>query len=100
MTSSCLYLITSKNEYGVKLALESESNDTAICLMQDAVYLACKEASSKYITDAIKKNIKVYVIEKDILKRGLKKLINPSIEIINYSEFVDLIFKYERILNL
>jgi len=100
MTSSCLYLISSKNEYGVKVALESDVNDKAICLIQDAVYLACKGPASKYIDDAIKRNIQIYAIEKDIVRRGLEKLINPSIKIINYSELIDLIFKYERVLNL
>ncbi len=96
-----LYLISDKWEYAIKLALEKPSEDTAICLLQDAVYLV----SSGYyernnIADAVNQGIKIYAIEKDVRARGLKDSLLPEVNVIGYQELVDLIFGYDSVINL
>lgn len=95
-----LYLISDKYQYSIKLALDDPSENIAICLLQDAVYFACKGSYEEDMLTAIKKGIQIYAVEKDVYLRGLEDRILSDIRIIKYSELIDLIFSYERIINL
>ncbi len=63
--------------------------DMRIVLVQDGVYHATIENSPIF-----NKNAKIYVLEEDLIARGIKKEeIKKDIEIINYSKLVDLIMQ-------
>ena len=94
-----LYLISDKCEYAVKLILNGLSENVAICLLQDAVYLACKGTGGK-ISEALDKGIQVYAIEKDVHLRGLEGILIPDVKLIRYTDFIDLVFGYDRVINL
>ena len=95
-----LYFITDMDPMGIQLALEHEGDDVGICLLQDAVYYGCKGRKDAPVADAIKKGIPIYAAKKDVELRGLKKLLYPEIKILDYSDIIDLILNYERIINL
>ena len=92
-----LYIITTKDLNAIRIAIEDPSKDKAICLLQDAVYLAYE---GELISKAVNTGIDVYIIKKDAEVRGIKEKIIPSIKVINYEELVDLVFNADRTLNL
>ena len=93
-----LYFISEKCELGVNLALDDPSEEKSICLLQDGVYLACK--GNEEVSKALSKGIKVYVVEKDVKLRGVKKLLIQGVSVISYSELVDLVFNHDRVVNV
>lgn len=93
-----LYFISEKCECGVKLALDDQSAEKSICLIQDGVYLACK--GSEEIPKVLSRGIKVFVIEKDVKLRGIEKLLVQGVKILSYSELVDMIFNHDRVINV
>jgi sulfur relay protein TusB/DsrH len=95
-----LYFMTDMDPLGIQLALEHKGNGIGICLLQDAVYYGCKGRKDASVVDAIKKGISIYAAKKDVELRGLTKLLHQEIKILDYSEIIDLIFNYERIVNL
>jgi len=95
-----LYFITDMDPIGIQLALEHKGDKIGICLLQDAVYYGCKGRNDVDLASAIKKDIPIYVAKKDVELRGLTKLLHQEIKILDYSEIIDLIFNYERIVNL
>ncbi|MBX5329041.1 MAG: DsrH/TusB family sulfur metabolism protein [Candidatus Bathyarchaeota archaeon] len=95
-----LYFITDMDPIGIQLALEHKDGDIGICLLQDAVYYGCKGRKDAPVADAIKKGISIYAAKKDVELRGLTKLLHSEIKTLDYSEIIDLIFNYERIVNL
>jgi sulfur relay protein TusB/DsrH len=95
-----LYFITDMDPLGIKLALEHKGDEIGICLLQDAVFYGCKGRKDAPVADAIKKGILICAAKKDVELRGLTKLLHPEIKILDYSEIINLIFNYERIVNL
>ncbi|MGC8939504.1 MAG: DsrH/TusB family sulfur metabolism protein [Candidatus Bathyarchaeia archaeon] len=99
-----LYFITDPDPIGIRLALEYKTehkgSDVGICLLQDAVYFASKGRRDDYVADAVKSGIPVYVAKKDVELRGLTKLLREEIKILDYSEIIDLVLAYERIVNI
>ncbi|MGQ9551212.1 MAG: DsrH/TusB family sulfur metabolism protein [Candidatus Bathycorpusculaceae bacterium] len=96
-----LYFVTDMDPTGVQLALEHKDSDVGICLLQDAVYYGCKGRNRDgSVTEAIKSGIPVYAAKRDVELRGLTKLLHEEIKVLDYSEIIDLIFSYERIVNI
>lgn len=99
-----LYFITDMNPIGIRLALEYKAehkdNDVGICLLQDAVYFASKRKKDGNIAEAMKNGIPVHVAKKDVELRGLTKLLQKEIKILDYNEIIDLVLTYERIVNI
>lgn len=94
-----LYFVTDKAPVSVRLALESKNNEVGICLMQDAVYLGCKEKNG-ILAEAIKHGILVFAAKRDVELRGLLKFIYPEVRVLDYSEIIDLVLDYERVVNI
>lgn len=83
----------------IELALEHKDHEVGICLLQDAVYFGCKGKKGELITQAIKRGIPVFAAKKDIELRDLVKLLHPDIKTIDYGGIIDLVLKYERVIN-
>ena len=93
-----LVLMSDKDEKGIKIASTTKSEDIAVCLMQDAVYLAAK--GKKLCDTLISQKKKIYAITKDVQLRGLnKELIYPEVQLIDYPAVIDLVLEYENIIN-
>ncbi len=81
---------------------DSESLDKAlmaeaeVLLMQDAVLFAngSIEANNKL------RDHKIYALESDVEKRGIKNRLLQNVELINVDAVVDLLFSGKTILNL
>ena len=81
---------------------DSESLDKAlkaeveVLLMQDAVLFAngSIEANNKL------RDHKVYALESDVEKRGIKNRLLQNVELLNVDAVVDLLFSGKTILNL
>ena len=99
-----LYFITDMDLAGIRLALEYNSehkdSDVGICLLQDAVYFASKRKRDGPVAEAIKGGIPVHVTKRDVELRGLTKLLHEEIKVLDYSEIIDLVLTYERIVNI
>lgn len=94
-----LILMSDMDENGIKLASTTASQDIAVCLMQNAVYLSTK--GKKLFDTLISQNKKIYAIEKDVKIRGLSKdLIYPEVKLIDYAAVIDLVLEHENIINL
>ena len=67
-----------------------------VLLMQDAVLFANKsvEANNKLLDH------KIYALESDVEKRGIKNKLLQHVELINVDALVDLLFSGKTILNL
>ena len=70
--------------------------NTEVLLMQDAVLFANKsvEANNKLLDH------KIYALESDVEKRGIKNKLLQHVELINVDALVDLLFSGKTILNL
>ena len=96
-----LYFATDMDLMSMKLALEHKDSEVGICLLQDAVYLGCKGKNGNgALAEAIKRRIQFFAAKKDIELRGLTELIHPEIKVLGYGEVIDLVLKYERIVNI
>ena len=98
-----LYFITDMDPIGIRLALECKAthkgNDVGICLLQDAVYFASKGKDGN-VAEVMKNGILVNAAKRDVELRGLTKLLREGIKVLNYSEIIDLVLTYERIVNI
>ena len=95
-----LYFVTDMDQMSTRLALEHKDDEVGICLMQDAVYFGCKGKNANgMLAEAIKRGIQVFTAKKDVELRGLTELIQPEIKVLSYSGIIDLVFKYDRIIN-
>jgi sulfur relay protein TusB/DsrH len=75
--------------------------DIGFILMLDAVYLATNRGErADTINDLIISGVNFYLLDRDIERRGLGKMLLKGIEVINYDELVDLLFKGYCVLNL
>ena len=94
-----LFFISGSDELGLEIALEhnNENDEVAICLLQNAVYLATK---TNKLTEKCLQNNKVYVVKEDIEKRGIEKMLLNDIKQINYGEVIDLVVGFENIINI
>ena len=95
-----LYFVTEKDATSLTLASAHKNVNVGICLLQDAVYLGVKCPKEGKFNDALKSGIQIYAAKKDVNMRGLDKLINSEIKLLDYSEIVDLVIKYNRIINM
>ena len=96
-----LYFVTDMDPISIELALEHKGNEVGICLLQDAVYLGCKGKNGNgTLAEAIRHNMQVFAAKKDVELRGLTELIHREIKVLDYGEIIDLVLKYERIVNI
>jgi sulfur relay protein TusB/DsrH len=82
-----IYLV---DEPHVDTAVSYASLDDSanVVLLQDAVYSASR----------ITLPVKVYLVEDDLARRGLKSKISPKIRVISYDELVQMM-KKEKVIN-
>lgn len=93
MSSNTVYLLKKKVP---EIFLEITSG--AIVLMMDASYLALEGGK---IQEKIDKGMDVYVLEDDVIRRGILSLLIHKVKVINYEEFVDLVLDLKtKTLNL
>ena len=95
-----LYFVTEKDSTSINLALDHKNVNVGICLLQDAVYLGVQCQKDGKFNDAVKRGIPIYAAKNDVKLRGLENLINSGIKLLDYSEIVDLVIKYNRIINI
>lgn len=71
-------------------AILASGSEHALLLLRDAVYILLRSLPTEL------KNMKVYVLEEDLVARGIPKTnIKSDIELIDYPRFVDLIVEYK-----
>jgi len=93
---SSLHLIQAQLSPTKLSILFNIQNEDTILLMQDGVYYV---NNNMFITNIIN-NINIYVLEEDLLVRGLNNnIINNKIININYNKFVALTTKYSKIIS-
>lgn len=94
-----LFFISDSDELGLELALEhkDENDEVAICLLQNAVYMATK--TNKLIEKCLQ-NKKVFAVKEDIVKRGIQQMLFENINLIDYGEVIDLVIDFENIINI
>lgn len=73
-----------------------------VILFQDAIYLALKNAEySTAIKHVVEAGVKFHLLKKDVEKRGILLNLIPNAELINYDQFIDLLFlEDQRVINL
>ena len=91
-----LILMSDADEKGIKLA-ETADQDTAVCLLQNAVYLPAK--NKKLFETLLSQNKKIYALEKDVNLRGLKGLLDAKIKLIDYPDVIDIVLEHDKIIN-
>jgi len=93
LSSNTVYLLKKKVP---EIFLEITSG--AIVLMMDASYLALEGGK---IQEKIDKGMDVYVLEDDVIRRGILNMLIHKVKVINYEEFVDLVLDLKtKTLNL
>ena len=97
--SKILFFLTCRDVTGLEMAIEygNKSETITICLIQDAVYNANK--TNHFIQELIKKG-PIYAGKEDIEKRGLQNYLNPEVELLDYSQIIDLILDSDNLINL
>jgi sulfur relay protein TusB/DsrH len=93
-----LYVLSSLDEESLRMAI-SGSEKASLCLIQDAVYLACSRGWD-LVKQALAKGFKIYVSRSDAEKRGIvRKLVGEAV-LVGYDEIVDLVFGSDKVINL
>lgn len=70
----------------------------AILLIEDAVIAARKNSATESIIESVLQRCKVYVLEPDLLARGIKtQQIITGIELVDYPGFVQLTVDYSGV---
>jgi len=96
-----LYFVTDMDRMSMRLALEHKDSEVGICLLQDAVYFGCKgRKGNGTLVEAKKRGIRVFAAKKDVELRGLTKMLYPDVKVLDYSEIIDLVLDFERIVNI
>jgi sulfur relay protein TusB/DsrH len=96
-----LYFVTDMDPTSMRLALEHRDSEVGICLLQDAVYLGCKgRKENGTLVEAKKRGIHIFAAERDVELRGLTKLLYSDIKVLDYGEIIDLVLKFERVVNI
>jgi tRNA 2-thiouridine synthesizing protein B len=81
----------------METALRLAMPEDGIILTQDAV-LALRSAPKEIdMQEALNKNLKLYALKVDMDARSVKTI--PGVEMIDYDEFIELLFQYESILS-
>ncbi len=78
----------------VPIALNMKAINQEVCavLSQDAVYMALKNnETSPDISQAIKAGIRIYLLSKDVQKRGIIEKLANGLNLIDYDQLVDLL---------
>jgi len=90
---SKLIVMNTHDSESLDKALKAEAE---VLLMQDAVLFAngSIEANNKL------RDHKVYALESDVEKRGIKNRLLQNVELLNVDAVVDLLFSGKTILNL
>jgi tRNA 2-thiouridine synthesizing protein B len=68
-----------------------------LVLFQDGVIAAIID--SKHLSSLLGTEAVIYVLEEDIIARGLFSKITRSVEVINYAEFVDITVRHSKQIN-
>jgi len=76
--------------------------EVKVILFQDAIYLALRNTKySRAIEHAIEEGVKFHLLKKDGEKRGILLNLISNIKLINYDQFIDLLFhEDQRVINL
>jgi sulfur relay protein TusB/DsrH len=91
---SKLVLLKGLDENALRAALSID--DSAIVLIQDAVYMA---RESTHVKEALNEHT-IYVLGGDAAKRGLPPESLEGLLILGYDELVDLMFSGVEVINL
>ena len=95
-----LYFVTGAETVAMKFALEHKDSEVGICLLQDAVYMSSKGKRGQVAEEAIKRGIQIFAAKKDVELRGLTTHLVNGIKLLGYDEIIDLVLKYEHIINM
>ena len=76
-----------------RLALENKDDEVSLVLMQNAVYFAAKKGTG--IDEALDQGKVVYASKKDVVLRGIQKLLPETVKLANYGEIVDIVFNQD-----
>ena len=97
-------IVLKENEYealGTVESLEKRGGEIALVMMLDAVYMATVAKENAAVKDMMEKGSKVFLLKRDVERRGLEKRLLPGVELIDYEGLIDILFSEDqRVLNL
>lgn len=98
---SCLHIVNQCDADGALAScLRLASTDSAILLIENAVYLARKNTLMELNFASIIDRQAVYVLEPDLWARGvLQDQLYEGLHLVNYIGFVELTVRYNRIVS-
>jgi len=74
-----------------------EKNEVRVVLIQDAVYMVLKSSEqSEKIKEIMDKGVKFHTLKGDVERRGTINHLLKDVELIDYDQFIDLLFKEEQ----
>ena len=84
------------------VSLKGQERDVAILLMLDSVFMVSE--SGEY-SDTLKRcmdlGVKIYLLEGDVVKRGIRDSLLEGLTLVDFNGMVDLLFEEkQRVLNL
>jgi len=82
--------------------LREKGEDVVLILMLDAVYLAKSSGeNASVMKEIIEAGVEVFTLRRDAEKRGLIKMLQPGVKLVDYDDLVDIMFSDgQRVLNL
>ncbi len=97
-------IVLKENEYealGTVESLEKRGGEIAMVMMLDAVYMATVAEDNTAVKDMMEKGSKIFLLKRDVERRGLEKRLLPGVELIDYEGLIDILFSEDqRVLNL
>ncbi|MCW4035659.1 MAG: DsrH/TusB family sulfur metabolism protein, partial [Candidatus Bathyarchaeota archaeon] len=73
--------------------LREKGEDVGLILMLDAVYLAKSSGeNASVMKEIIEAGVEVFTLRRDAEKRGLIKMLQPGVKLVDYDDLVDIIF--------
>ena len=82
--------------------LREKGEDVGLILMLDAVYLAKNSGeNASVMKEIIEAGVEVFTLRRDAERRGLIKMLQSVVRLVDYDDLIDLMFSDgQRVLNL
>jgi sulfur relay protein TusB/DsrH len=86
----------------IALNMRAKDQEVSAVLSQDAVYMALKSsAKATDLSQAIKGGVKIYLLSKDVQRRGINEKLTNDLDLIDYDQLVDLLAQEnQKVINL
>jgi sulfur relay protein TusB/DsrH len=86
----------------IALNMRAKNQEVSAVLSQDAVYITLRNSeTASDLSQATKAGVRIYLLSKDVQKRGINEKLANDLNLIDYDQLVDLLAQEDqKVINL